>query len=181
MKKKSIYKYASESGIPAGLYLTIMSACFLMSIKFPVLPMLLLPLAIGFPFVLWALMRRIIKEEPGYLKISSLWLGGIYTMIFGTLICMFFSGMYLVFIEPGFVGQYVNNAIEIVASSPMAPEYEETIEIMQRALDAHILPSGMEFLSTMGWLTCFLGSIVSLGIAFVMTRTGRNISQRASA
>ena len=181
MNKKSIYKYAAEAGVPAGLYLTLMSACFLMSIKMPALPMLLLPLTLGFPFLLWGLLKRISREEPSYMKLSSLWLGGIYTVIFGTMICMLFSGFYLVFKEPGFVGLYVNNAIDIVMSSPMAAEYEETVALMQRALDAHILPSGMEFLTTMGWLTCFAGSIVSLIIALLMTRLGRGVSERASA
>ena len=181
MKKKSIYKYAAEAGVPVGLYLTLMSACFLMSIKMPALPMLLLPLTIGFPFLLWALLRRISREEPSYLKLSSLWLGGIYTVIFGTLICMLLSGLYLVFVEPGFVGLDVNNAIDIVSSSPMAAEYEETIALMERAMEAHILPSGMEFLTTMGWLTCFMGSVVSLVIALLMTKIGRTVSERASA
>ncbi|MCH5224156.1 MAG: DUF4199 domain-containing protein [Muribaculaceae bacterium] len=181
MKKKSIYKYAAEAGVPAGLYLTLMSACFLLSLKVPSLPMLLVPLAIGFPFLIWALMKRVCASEPAYNKFASVWLGGIYTVIFGTLICTLFSALYLFMVEPGFVHLYVQNAIETVEASPMAAQYKQTIIIMQEALDAHILPSATEFLTTMAWFTCFSGSIISLFVALVMTKMSKKISERASA
>lgn len=176
MGKKSIYKYASEMGLPAGLYLTLMSACILGSLRLPALPMLLLPLGLGFPFLLWTLVKKIVREEPSYLKFSTIWLGGIYTVIFGTLISMFLSAAYIVIFEPDFVALYVNNAIEAVESSPMAGEYEDTIRMMRQAMEAHILPSGLEFLSTMAWFTCFSGSMISLLIALIMSKTGKKIA-----
>lgn len=181
MQKKSIYKYASEAGLPAGLYLTLMSACLLLSVKIPALPMLILPLGITFPFVLWALMKKIIREEPSYNKFSSLWLGGIYTVIFGTLICMFLSSIYIVFIEPGFVHMYVDNALSAVEASGMAEQYESSIALMREAMDAHILPSGLEFLTSMAWFTCFGGSILSLILALIMSKGGRRVPSRFQA
>ena len=181
MQKKSIYKYASEAGVPAGLYLTLMSACLLLSVKMPVLPMLLLPLGVGFPFLLWAFMRRISRSEPSYNKFSSLWLGGIYTVIFGTLICMFLSALYIVMIEPGFVNLYVSNALEAIESSPFASEYESSILMMREAMDAHILPSGLEFLTTMAWFTCFNGSILALFIAFLMSKFSKKEARQFTA
>lgn len=181
MQKKSIYKFASEAGVPVGLYLTLMSACILLSIKIPALPMLLIPLALGFPVVLWSLMRKISKEEPSYNKFSSLWLGGIYTVIFGTLISTFLSGLYVTFFEPDFVNIYINNALEAIEATPMADQYEASIHLMHEAIDAHILPSGLEFLTSMAWFTCFTGSILSLVIALLMTKTRKNVSRQFSA
>ena len=178
MQKKSIYKYASEAGIPAGLYLTLMSACLLLSIKVPALPMFLLPLGIGFPFILWILIKKIAKAEPSYNKFSSLWLGGIYTVIFGTLISFFLSALYVVFVEPGFVYLYINNAIEAVEATQMAGEYETTIKLMREAMDAHLLPSGLEFLTSIAWFTCFSGSIISLFIALLMSRSGKKVTNQ---
>lgn len=180
MKRKSIYKYASEAGLPAGLYLTVMSACVLMSIKMPGLPVLLLPLAIGFPFLLWGLMKKIVKSEPSFQKFSSIWLGGIYTVIFGSLICLFLSALYIVFIEAGFVTSYVNNALATLEASEYASEYASSITLMHEAVDAHILPSGLEFVTTMAWFTCFTGSILSLLIAVVMTKTGKKVTDKVS-
>lgn len=176
MQNKSIYKYASEAGLPAGLYLTLMSACMLLSVKLPALPLLILPLGLGFPILLWYLMRKISREEPAYNKFTSLWLGGIYTVIFGCLICMFLSAFYIMIFEPNFVYVYVNNALEAVESSGMAHHYADSIEMMRNAMAAHILPSGLEFLSSMAWLTCFVGSLLSLVIAFIMSRTFKKIT-----
>lgn len=178
MKQKSVYKYAAEAGVPVGLYLTLMSACLLGSIKLPILPMMLLPLAIGFPFLLWIMLKRIGKEEPAYQKLSSLWLCGIYTVIFGTLICMLLSGLYVTFVEPSFVHSYMMNAIEAIEQSPMATDYESTTTLMKDAIAARILPTGMQFISSMAWFTCFIGSLISLGVAFIMTR-GKKCFNRA--
>ncbi|MCH5225285.1 MAG: DUF4199 domain-containing protein [Muribaculaceae bacterium] len=173
MQKKSIYKYASEAGLPIGLYLTLMSMCLLTSVKFPIAPMFMLPLMLGFPVVLWFQVKRISRLEPSYNKFSSLWLGGIYSVIFGTLICMFLSALYIVFIEPDFVGLYVGNALTAIESSPLAGEYENSVEMMRRAMDAHLLPTGLQFLTTMAWFTCFCGSILSLLMALIMSRSSK--------
>lgn len=177
MQQKSIYKYASEAGIPIGLYLTAMSACLLFSIRIPILQSMLMPLTLGFPIVLWFILRNIVRKEPAYSKFSTIWLGGIYSVIFGTLICLLLSGLYVVFIEPGFVGLYFQNAISTIEQSPVAIEYADAISLMKEAMDANMLPSGMEFLSSMAWFTCFMGSILSLFIALIM---GRNRKKSTS-
>ena len=177
---KSVYKYASEAGLPVGLYLTAMSACLLMSVRFPWLPTFIFPLALGFPVLLWYLMKRISDKEPAYLKVSALWLGGMYAVIFGTLICTLLSGLYLTFVEPGFMTSYVSNAISTLESSPMSSEYAPTIDLMREAIEARVLPSSMEFISGMGWFTCFAGSLLSLILAVVITSVGRRRKKRLS-
>lgn len=181
MQKKSIYKYASEAGLPAGLYLTIMSFCVLLSVKLPALPLLLFPLMLGFPVMLWILIRKISREEPSFTKFSTLWLGGIYTVIFGSLICTFLSALYVVFFEPNFVNLYVANAIAAVENSAMGSEYSSSIDLMQSAMEAKILPSPLEFLTSMAWFTCFVGSLLSLVIALIMSKAGKNVTRGYSA
>ncbi len=176
--KRSIYSYAAEAGLPVGLYLSIMSACLLMSLRIEALPMLLLPLAAGFPVMLGFIMRRISRDEPSYMKISALWLGGIYSVIFGTLICCLLSALYLMFVDPGFIHSYVGSAIESIESSPMASEYAATTALMREAMEAHILPTSMEFVITMGWFTCFAGSMLSLLLAVVIVKWGKRNPQR---
>ena len=176
--KKSIYKYAAEAGLPIGLLLTAMSACMLMGLRYEALTSLVIPLAIFFPVALWFVLRRIAKKEPDYMKVSALWLGGIYTVIFGTIICMLFSAVYIFYVEPGFVYEYVTSAIESLEGSPMREQYAATTALMREAIDARILPSGIEFVTTMGWSTCFFGSILSLILATIIvnTRKRKNIS-----
>lgn len=168
---KSVYKYAAEAGLPVGIYLTAMSMCLLLSLRFPVLPVFVGPLALFFPFLLARLMKRMAVACPGYGKFSALWLFGIYTVIFGTLICSLVSGVYLTLIEPGFIGSYVTSAIATLEASPQASEYSDTVDLMRQALEARMLPTGMEFVSSMAWLTCFAGSMLSLVIAAIIGKT----------
>lgn len=176
--KKSVYAYAAVAGVPIGLYLTVMSGCLLMSLKAPALPMLLPPLALGFPLLLWTLMKRVAHREPTYVKVSALWLAGIYSVIFGTLICLLMSALYIVFVEPAFVRSYVSHAIESINSSPVASDYAATVALMQEAIDSHLLPSGLRFVVAMAWSTCFAGSILSLILSLVIVAGARRKSRR---
>lgn len=171
---KSVYKYAAESGVPVGFYLTAMSACVILSLHNDMLPMLLIPLAIGFPVLLAYFMKKMASEQPAYARFSALWLGGLYSVIFGVLICMLMSASYLTFISPGFTKAYVLNAIATLEQSGQEATYAATIDIMRRAIDRHLLPTDMEFITTMGWLTCFLGSLVSMATALILSRRNRN-------
>lgn len=165
---KSVYKYAAEAGLPVGVYLTAMSACLLLSLRIESLPVFMPLLALGFPFLLAYYMRRMARQEPAYSKFSALWLCGIYSVIFGTLICSLFSGIYLTVIDPGFIHSYIANALVEIESSPAAGEYAATTDMMRRALDGRMLPGGMQFVASMGWLTCFAGSMLSLVLALML-------------
>lgn len=168
---KSVYKYSAESGLPVGLYLTAISFCFLLSLDVPFLPLLIMPLVFGFPFLLGWQVRRMAVAEPSYRKVSALWLCGIYSVIFGSMICALFSALYLVFVNPSFLEQYVVNALSVIEASPVAPEYADEITMMHRALDMRMIPGGMQFVASVGWLTCFAGSLLSLAIAFILSRS----------
>ncbi|MDE5874578.1 MAG: DUF4199 domain-containing protein, partial [Muribaculaceae bacterium] len=159
-----------RAGLPVGIYLTVMSACLLLSLRIPSLPLLLLPLAIGFPFFIGYLMELIARDQPAYRKVATLWLGGIYMVIFGTLICALLSALYIKFIDPAFVYSYVSNAIVTIEESAMAPQYASTLNIMHQAIENHMLPNGMEFVSSLAWSTCFIGSILSLLIALILAK-----------
>lgn len=171
---KSVYSYAAESGVPMGLYLTLMSACLLLSVRIPVIQTFLLPLLIGLPFLTFVLMRRMAVRNPSYRKISALWLSGIYTYIFGSLICTLLSSLYIIGVEPHFVVVYVENAISDMESSPLAAEYASQADMMRRAVDNHMLPTGLQFIASIAWGTCFLGSVLSLVIACIMGRPRKN-------
>lgn len=165
---KEVLKYASEKGVIMGMYLTAMSACVLLSLSFPSLPGALVPLTLCCPVMLWMLLRPLARNNPGDAAVSSLWLAGIYIFIFATLICGLLSASYLLFLHPGFIGEYMAASIASVEASPMAPAFAEQLEIMRTAQERHLLPSPMEFTVTMMWATAFFGSVVSLLVALFM-------------
>jgi len=168
-RPKSIYLFAAEAGSYLGIYLTVISATLLLANKFPALPLVALPLVIGLPFFAAWLMNSIANAEPRYRRLSALWVAGIYSFIFGTLICALFSALYLVFIEPDFLYTYFRNSIETISqagvSSPLAD-----IDTMRMALDSHMLPTPMQFVISMSWSSCFFGSVLSLPLAAILSR-----------
>lgn len=175
MQRKSIYKYAAEAGVPVGIYLSMMSTFMLLSVKMPLLSSFMLPMTIGFPFYLGYILKRIGKSEPSFMKFSSLWLGGIYTVIFGTLICMLFTAVYMIWIQPGFIDAYFSNMIAAIESSSLSEEYGGSLEALRNMKENHLLPTVMDFVTTMGWFTCFSGSILSLFLALIISRTSSKV------
>lgn len=174
---KSVYKHAAESGVPMGFYLTLMSACLLLSVRLPQISMLTLPLLIGLPFFTAWLMKRIVAQSPAYRRVSPLWLAGIYIYIFGTLICTFLSLLYVMFVEPHFVREYFEMAIAGVERGGLGGEYAASIASIRKAIDNNALPTGVQFVTSMAWATCFFGSLLSLLIAAVLSRGRRNLQQ----
>lgn len=170
---KSIYKYAAEAGIPVGLYFTLEYICIFFGNRFPPLSTLFLLLFVSFPFLLWRLMKKLVALQPGYRKYSSLWLYGIYVIIFGTLISSLFSALYLTFINPGFITDYVTETIATIEQLPDPAVHAASIDVMQRALDNHLLPNRMEFVAATGWSSCFFGSILSMFLALLVSRQKR--------
>lgn len=168
-KEKSVFLYAAEAGVPMGIYLTAMSMCLLASLRIDSLPLLLLPLLLGLPAVLYFLMRRVRDIDPRCRRVAPLWLMGIYTFIFGTLICVLVSDLYIMWAEPHFVTDYISRAIADMKSLPAAPQLSEQADLLQAALDSHALPSSMQFVASMGWATCFFGSMLSLLMAALLT------------
>lgn len=170
IKKKSVYKYAAEAGVPVGLYLSLLSALMIMGVKHPEFSTVSFILLLLFPLCLVWQMRKMGKSEPSYMKFSSLWLCGIYSVIFGTLICMLLTASYIIFLDPGFIRECWLNAIEAIETSPLADNMSATAEML-KSVDSRQLPSVTDYVTGMGWMTCFAGSVISLVLAFIISKT----------
>ncbi len=167
-KVKSVFMYAAEAGIPMGLYLTAMSLCLLGSLRVGILQMFLLPLFFGLIALQYFLMRRVRDTDPRCRKVAPLWLMGIYTFIFGTLICVLISDLYVMWVEPHFINDFIAQAIAQAKASPDPSQLAEQTDMLQTLLDSHMLPSSLRFIASMGWATCFFGSMLSLLIAGIL-------------
>ncbi len=171
-EEKSVYSCAAGSGLFAGLYLCVLAGLFFMSLREPLAGAAILPVGLGFPLLLAWQMRRWVRANPAYGKIWSLWLGGIYTCIFGSLIAALFTAVMLLFVVPGFLSQYLMQAAEVLAGSPAAGDYELEIEVARRAAERGMVPSPLNFAMTMAWATSFSGSLLSLVLAALLSRGG---------
>lgn len=170
MGKTSIYYLASKAGVPVGMMLTAMSACFIFSRQAPSLSIVMMLIFLSIPGFMTFKMRMVAREYPEFRKLAALWVYGIYSFIFGTLICALLTAGYLLLVEPGFLYNYMSETVEGLSRSPLATEYSEQITVMRRALEQNLVPSPMEFVISIGWATCFGGSVLSLPLAAIVSR-----------
>lgn len=168
--RKSVYFYAAEDGIQFGLYLSILSFCLLGSVRVPQLPILIIPLVAGIPFILWRFMKKIWRRENNLHTVSAMWIGGISLFIFGSLVCGLVSATYILLLEPDFIINYVNQTVSTIENSTMAADYAIHTEMMHRGMEKHLLPTSMQFVLSMVWVTSFIGSVFSLLCAIVFTK-----------
>lgn len=163
--KKSVYSYGASYGLYFGLYLTLISACFLASTTFIETIMLVYLLLAGVPVATFALQYRLQAEEPRFRNNASMWMFGICLFLFGSLICGALTAIYIFAFDPNFIYDYSRMMIEAIENSPLRENYTETIQTLGNVLDKHLLPSVMETMFLMIWLTTFGGSILSLILA----------------
>lgn len=168
-RQKSIYKYSSELGLGMGLYLFLMSASLLASVRWSGSILLLLPLVLAWPVVLWALLRRIWRECPVYRTTGAMWLAGIWICIFGSLICASLSAAWILLFEPDFLYLYLNQCLEMAASANLPTDYSQMTADMRAMLESGHIPTPMQWIFSMIWLTAFSGAVMSLIVALCMT------------
>lgn len=168
--RKSVYRFGADNGIWMGIYLTLISVCFLMSVRLPILSMLIFPLLLGVPAVLYVLLRKVVKSEPGYCRVPAMWVCGIWIFVFGSLICGLISALWIILFDPDFIQQYFRNSIAMMEQTNLKSAYASEIAQLKQALRSGTLPSPMEFVFTMIWSTSFFGSLLSLVVGWLICR-----------
>lgn len=165
-----IIGFASRAGLPMGVYLTAISACMIGSLYWVSASVIGVILMAGVPVVLWKLLTPLADNSDGRVKAGPIWLAGIYCFIFGSLICGLLSGLYLQFIEPYFVVNYIRKYMETVATLPNPGEFSRQTAMMQEMLDKRMLPTVMELVTSSMWATGFFGSLLSGIEALLISR-----------
>lgn len=174
---RSVYSYAAESGAVMGLYLCLIASCFLFSMHAEVLSLFMFILIAGVPALLAARMRRMAAEVEAYARIAPLWLMGIYTFIFASLIAILFTTAILLFVEKGLLYRMAESGIEQLKANNADGSFSRQIELGNLALEKHLIPTPVDFSLTMAWGTSFVGSIISLVTAWLIVRRGNKHSK----
>lgn len=175
MSSPSIFQLAARAGLPIGLLLTFMSACMLLSIHYPSLPLALVGVIL-IPICLLIYMRRIATRLPVYNKFVPLWLFAMYSIIFGTLICTLLSALYVTFLEPDFINVYIDTTMAQLnnnLSGELLQAHQRNIDLINMARERHLLPSPLEFISSLAWSTAFFGTLLSIPLALITVRRRR--------
>lgn len=164
-KRESIFKYAARCGLPMGAYLSVMSIAMIFTDKVPILSFVVLGMLLCTPFLVYRLLRNRYVADECTTDFSSLWMIGILTFIYGSLICTAVSYAVLHWLRPDFFYDMAQMVIDQYKDIPAA---SDMVDILTKAIDKGLLPSTLEFLFQMFWLTSFLGSVLSAIVTLVV-------------
>ena len=92
---------------------------------------------------------------------------GILTFIYGSLICTAVTYALLEWLRPDFFYDMAQLVIDQYSKVPAA---NDMVETLTKIVDKGLLPSTLEFLFQMFWLTSFLGSLVSAIVAVIVRK-----------
>lgn len=176
----SPYRRGADNGLVMGVYLSIMFGCISQSISnvtpgdisvgstaslWGVVLLLLLPA------VLYVMLRRGYVKDGGMSTFSKLWLEGIMTFLFGGLIAIAVGYVYMHFINPSFMNDMYDTALQMInavateGSDVSEAEYRQMADIFERMRSEGELPTAPVFLFNLLWYITFMGSLLSMAIA----------------
>lgn len=162
-----LYERAAYSGGVLGLYLTVLFAVNAYTQSFPLLALVGLALMACVPVMVYMRLSRSYIAGGRRATFSELWLEGIVTFFFATLIVSLASVVFMTWIQPDwFIGQ-LRMAVEQGEASQL-PQLQEMAGVLKAAMVQRVLPTPMQMALDMGWLILFTGSILSMVVAAIV-------------
>lgn len=166
------YYQGAKAGIPIGIYLVAMFLLFVLMTKVALASVVLMLMILCLPIAVYSTMRMTITRTRGQVTWSSLWMQGIMSFLFGSVICGLVTMVYLKFVEPTFLSDIVQRCIDTYASIP-GKEAAEVTEMLRNVVEMGMVPTASSFTTSMFWLTAFSGSVLSLFLAIIAGSIGK--------
>lgn len=164
---KSVYRQGAEYGAWFGVYLTVMALAIMYGFTHTILMLVAMAMMVAVPAVVYPMLRRYRSQMRGYAPFASLWMLGLMIFICGSLICGAVTYVWIQYVMPTFIYDQVMAAIDVYKAVP-GDSAAEMVRIMETIVERHALPSAMEVVVQMVMLTTFLGSLVSMVLAFIL-------------
>lgn len=164
---KSVYRQGAEYGAWFGVYLTVMALAIMYGFTHTILMLVAMAMMVAVPAVVYPMLRRYRSQMRGYAPFASLWMLGLMIFICGSLICGAVTYVWMQYVMPTFIYDQVMAAIDVYKAVP-GESAAEMVRIMETIVERHALPSAMEVVVQMVMLTTFLGSLVSMVLAFIL-------------
>ncbi len=168
MDSRIIYRTAGRLGLPMGGYLSALSAAVVFSDRATVMPVVALVLIVCLPLVVYRMQRQVHKADTST-PYAGIWLLGMMTVIFGSLICALATYVMITALRPDFITEQVQAAINTYSQVPELRD-GTLVQAMRMALKEGLLPTPIEYVVQMFWMTSFAGSLLSALLAIPATK-----------
>lgn len=163
----ALFRRGADDGFLLGLYFSALFFAMVYSMSVPVLSMVALALMAGVPVVIYLFLRRSYVADFGTTRFSALWMQGIVTFFCGSLILALVSFVFMRWIEPGYIESTMRQVIEAYEGTGW-PQGREAAEMLQRALDAGMVPRAIQVSMELLWSGVFTGSILSIIVSLIV-------------
>ena len=173
----SPYRRGADDGLPFGILLSAMFFAAVFSTAVPLLSVVSMILFLSVPFIIYTFLRRSYINDLYTTQLSSLWMQGIMTFLCGCLISGLAAVIYLKWINPDFIADRVQEAIDFYSESGWK-QGEEMADMLRRMVSAHIIPTPIQIVIEMIWLGVFSGSLLSLLMAVLARARGEKKSKK---
>lgn len=165
------YRRGADDGFIFGIILSVMYFAAVFSTIVPILSIVSLVTFVSVPFIIYRFLRRAYVTDLYTTQLSSLWMQGIMTFICGCLISGLAAVIYLKWINPSFIGERVQEAIDFYSESGWKSG-EEMADMLRKMVKAHLIPTPIQIVIEMIWLGVFSGSLLSLLMALLARARG---------
>lgn len=177
-KQDSPYYLGARAGLPVGLYMSAMFLLMVLMTRIPLMSYLLMCMMLCMPVLIYATMRTTVVRLRGNTTFSSLWMQGIMTFLFGSVVCGLLTMIYLKFIEPRFIIGMVQSCIDSCRALP-GKEYAELAGTLDNMIRAGVVPTAASFTISMFWFAMSSGSLLSLIVAGIAQNSGRKYRNKS--
>ena len=164
IKPKSVFRRGAEDGAKFGIYLSVMFIFVALSTTLPLLGYLSTLMALAVPIYAFFTLRRGYIENGCFYTFSELWTYGIMLFACGALIMAVTIVAYTTWINPGFIYQQCQIAIEAYKSLN-DPTATEIVSALEKVMEQNLLPTPTQLAGNLFSFSVFSGSILSIILA----------------
>lgn len=164
---KSVYKRGAEDGLRFGIYLSVLYMVMIAGASYSLASLAAFVMIAAVPLIVYRFLRRGYVAEYETSTFSLMWLHGIVIFFCGSMLAGVVLLVYLRWINPDFVVNTLQRAIELY-DSIYVPQAKETAKVLRQVIEQKLVPTPIEIVAQLIWLAVFSGSLLSMILALVV-------------
>lgn len=168
-KHKSVFRRGAEDGAWFGIYLSVLFIFSVSALSAPLLGHIATIMALAVPLVTYFTLRRGFIDNGCFYTFSEVWTQGIVFFACGSLIMALAIVVYSKWINPQFIIEQCNMAIDAYRSigGPTANEIASSLELIAKQ---GLLPTPLSLAGNLISFSIFSGSILSMILSLFIRR-----------
>ncbi|MDE6042889.1 MAG: DUF4199 domain-containing protein [Muribaculaceae bacterium] len=171
IRRMSVYRRGARDGAWMGLVLCGLFASWALSMRSPLASVAFMVLALAVPVLACMQLRRSFRIDMGMSTLSALWMQGICTFFFGTLLMAALALVWLRWWQPGLIQDSLLQAADVYAGIDN-PDARRMAADVHTLIDKGLVPRPVDVALSLLWGGVFSGSILSLVCGAVLRATG---------